>query len=611
MGTGDAAGAPAARRLWPGRSRRAAGAGADAVVIGAGVNGLVAANLLADAGWDVVVCEAQTEPGGACRSSRLTAPGIGIGIDTGTGPPPGTDLSFTTDLFSAFHPFAAASPVLRGLALGEHGLRWRHAPTVLAHPLPDGRCAQLSTDLDETCASLADFAPADADAWQEQVALWRRVRAPLLDALLATPFPPVRAGVRLLRALGAADGLRFARFGVLPVRRFAAEEFAGDGAGLLLAGCALHTDLAPEAAGSALIGWLLAMLGQDVGFPVPEGGAGNLTAALVRRLRARGGELRTGTPVAAVTVRAGRADGVRLADGSVLPARRAVIADVDAVSLYRGLVAPEHLPPRLLADLDRFHWDSATFKVNWALAGPIPWSDPRVARAGTVHLGGTMDDLTVTAAELARDLVPAQPFVVLGQMTTADPSRSPAGTESAWAYFHLPQRPRGHAGTAGARLPATAAVTGRPDGQGRPDEHDVAVLLERLERRIEAYAPGFTTLVLRRDVQSPARLESMDRVLHGGALGGGTAALHQQLVFRPVPGLGRPETPVPGLYLASMSAHPGGGVHGGPGAMAARVALGAAGPTGAARRRALAATHRMLYSTPARSSMPAGPAEPG
>ncbi|EFC79612.1 NAD(P)/FAD-dependent oxidoreductase [Parafrankia sp. EUN1f] len=590
MGTGDTAGAPAARRQWQGRSRRAAGAGADAVVIGAGVNGLVAANLLVDAGWDVVVCEAQAEPGGACRSARLTVPGVDG--------PSSTDLSFGIDLFSAFHPFAAASPVLRGLALGEHGLRWRHAPTVLAHPLPDGRCAQLSTDLGETCASLADFAPGDADAWQEQVALWRRVRAPLLDALLATPFPPVRAGARLLRALGAADALRFARFGVLPVRRFAAEEFAGDGAGLLLAGCALHTDLAPEAAGSALIGWLLAMLGQDVGFPVPEGGAGNLAAALVRRLRARGGELRTGTGVDAVTVRAGRADGVRLADGTVLPARRAVIADVDAVSLYRRLVAPEHLPPRLFADLDRFHWDSATFKVNWALAGPIPWSDPRVARAGTVHLGGTMDDLTVLAAELARDLVPAQPFVVLGQMTTADPSRSPAGTESAWAYFHLPQRPRGHAGTAGARLPATGAVT------GRPDEHDVAVLLERLERRIEAYAPGFTALVLGRDVQSPARLESMDRVLHGGALGGGTAALHQQLVFRPVPGLGRPETPVPGLYLASMSAHPGGGVHGGPGAMAARVALGAAGPTGAARRRALAATHRMLYSMPARSAEP-------
>ncbi|WP_066074597.1 NAD(P)/FAD-dependent oxidoreductase [Frankia sp. EI5c] len=557
----------------PPAPRRGRGA-ADAVVIGAGVNGLVAANLLTDAGWDVVVCEAQDDPGGACRSAEVTAPGFG------------------TDLFSAFYPFAARSPALRSLALEDHGLRWRHAPRVLAHPTTDGRCAVLSTDLAETCASLAAYAPADAAAWRAQAARWERVREPLLDALLADPFPPVRAGARLARVLGAADLLRFARFATLPVRRFAAEEFAGEGAGLLLAGCALHTDLAPESAGSALVGWLLAMLGQDVGFPVPEGGAGRLTDALVRRLRAGGGQLRTGTRVAGVTIRGGRARGVRLADGTVLPARRAVIADVDAVSLYRGLVAEAHLPPRLLDDLGRFHWDSATFKINWALAGPIPWADPRVAQAGTVHLGGTMDDLTVLASQLARDLVPAAPFLVLGQMTTADPARSPAGTESGWAYFHLPQHPRGDAGRG-------AHGGGDGDGDavtGRWDDDDVARLVHRVERRLEEYAPGFGALVLGRDVQPPTRLEAMDTTLRGGALGGGTAGLHQQLMFRPVPGLGRPETPVAGLYLASMSAHPGGGAHGGPGAMAARVALRDAGPAGPLRRRAAAAAHRRIYS---------------
>ncbi|WP_018639979.1 phytoene desaturase family protein [Parafrankia elaeagni] len=550
-------------------TRPGAAATADAVVVGAGVNGLVAANLLADAGWDVVVCEAQDAPGGACRSAEVAAPGFG------------------TDLFSAFYPFAAGSPALRGLALEDHGLRWCHAPLVLAHPTADGRCALLSTDLAETTASLADFAAPDAAAWQAQADLWGRIREPLLEALLAVPFPPVRAGLRLARTLGTADALRFARFAVLPVRSFAAEEFAGAGAGLLLAGCALHTDLAPESAGSALVGWLLAMLGQDVGFPVPRGGAGRLTGALVDRLQARGGVLRTGTRVDAVTVSAGRARGVRLADGTLLAARRAVLADVDAVALYRSLVAAEHLPPRLLTDLDRFHWDSATFKINWALAGPIPWADPRVRRAGTVHLGGTLDDLTEMSAQLARGLIPADPLLVLGQMTTADPTRSPAGTESAWAYFHLPQHPRGDAGAAGG-----APVTGRWDAA------DVARLVDRVERRLEAAAPGFTALIAGRDVQSPARLEAMDPGLRGGAIGGGTAGLHQQLVFRPVPGLGRPETPIPGLYLASMSAHPGGGAHGGPGAMAARAALRDTGPAGPLRRRALAAAHRRIYAGP-------------
>jgi phytoene dehydrogenase-like protein len=578
-------------------------ADADAVVIGAGINGLVAANLLADAGWHVVVCEAQDAAGGACRSAEVTAPG------------------FVTDLFSAFYPLAAASPVIRGLELERHGLRWVRAPQVLAHPTPDGRCAVLSTDPEETAQSLASYEPGDAAAWHRQVARWRTVRDPLLDALVATPFPPVRAGVRLARALGVADGLRFARFATLPVRRFAEEEFAGDGAGLLFAGNALHTDLAPEAATSAVFGWILAMLGQDIGFPVPEGGAGRLADALVARLRAGGGTLRTSCPVAGVVVGRRRAPGVvvgrrrapgvvvgrrrapgvvvgrrrvagapiggeralgvRLADGTEITARHAVVADVDAVSLYRHLVDERHVPARLAADLDRFQWDNSTFKVNWALSGPIPWSNPGCAGAGTVHLGGTMDDLTRMSAQLARSLVPAHPFLVLGQMTTTDRTRSPAGTESAWAYLHVPQRPRGDAGGEGI--------------SGDWGAGDVARLVRRVERTVEAAAPGFGDLVVGRDAQSPLGLEDSDAALHRGALNGGTAALHQQLVFRPVPGLGRPETPVAGLYLGSMSAHPGGGVHGGPGAMAARVALKDAGLLGPARRGAIAALHRRIY----------------
>lgn len=549
-------------------------ADADAVVIGAGVNGLVAANRLAGAGWRVIVCEAQETAGGACRSAEVTAPG------------------FVTDLFSAFYPFGAASPALAGLRLDRFGLRWAHAPRVLAHPTADGRCAVLSRDPEETARSLAAFAPGDAAAWLRQVARWRQIRTPLLEALVGAPFPPVRAGVGLARALGPAELLRFARFATLPVRRFADEEFAGAGAGLLFAGNALHTDLAPEAAASALFGWLLAMLGQDVGFPAPEGGSGRLTEALSARLASLGGDLRTSCPVDGVLVGrrtlAGRpvgtdrALGVRLADGSHLTARHAVVADVDALTLYRHLVADRHLPARLMADLDRFQWDNSTFKVNWALSGPIPWSDQRCAGAGTVHLGGTMDDLTRMSAQLAQSLVPADPFLVLGQMTTTDPTRSPAGTESVWAYMHVPQHPWGDAGDAG--------IT----GAWAPD--DVARLVDRVERVVEASAPGFRDRVIGRNVQSPLGLADSDAVLHRGALNGGTAALHQQLFFRPVPGLGRPETPVPGLYLGSMSAHPSGGVHGGPGALAAHVALKDAGVLGPVRRGLFAAAHRRIYA---------------
>ncbi|WP_235486646.1 NAD(P)/FAD-dependent oxidoreductase, partial [Frankia sp. AvcI1] len=298
----------------------------DAVVVGAGVNGLVAANMLADAGWDVVVCEAAGVPGGACRSAQVTAPG------------------FVSDLFSAFHPFAAASPALRRLDLPAQGLEWCRAPQVLAHPTPDGRCALLSMDPARTARSLDDFAAGDGAAWRTLVDRWAPLRAPLLDALFGAPFPPLRAGLRLARQLGAADGLRFARFATLGARRFAEEEFTGEGAALLFAGNAMHADLGPESVGSALLGWLLTMLGQDVGFPSPRGGAGRIPEALVARLRERGGRLRLGAAVHAVEVRGGRARGVRLADGGVLAARRAVIADVDAVSLYRNLVGAGHLP---------------------------------------------------------------------------------------------------------------------------------------------------------------------------------------------------------------------------------------------------------------------------
>ncbi|MFD7391569.1 phytoene desaturase family protein [Streptomyces sp. NPDC059852] len=522
----------------------------DAVVIGAGPNGLVAANVLADAGWQVEVLEEQPEPGGAVRHDR------------------GVDPDFVNDLFSSFYPLAAASPVVAGLHLENHGLRWSHAPSVVAHPLTDGSCALLDRDVDVTAASLEAFAPGDGDAWRRLHDIWERLRADLLDTLF-TPFPPVRAGARLALRLRAAGGLRMARSLVLPVRRLGEEEFRGQGGRLLLAGNALHADLAPESAGSGGFGWLMTMLGQTYGFPVPAGGSGALTDALVRRLRSLGGEVRCGQRVERVVVRGGRAVGVRTATGDTVAARRAVLADLSVPALYGDLVEPEHLPPQVLDDLRRFQWDFATFKVDWALDGPVPWQAEQAARAGTVHLADGVDELTRFAAQIAMRQVPDRPFLLFGQMTTSDASRSPEGTESAWAYTHVPHDIRADAGDEN--------ITGIWNAK------DQELMADRMERQVERFAPGFRRLIRARRVLAPPTLQALNGNLMGGAINGGTTAMHQQLFFRPLPGTGRPETPVPGLFLASSGAHPGGGVHGAPGANAARAALHRNRPPGLAR----------------------------
>ena len=512
----------------------------DAVVIGAGPNGLVAANLLADRGWDVVVLEAQASPGGAVRSGELIEPG------------------FVNDLFSAFYPLAVASPVMQSLDLGAHGLRWCAAPVALAHPGQDGSCPVLSTDLDETAASLDDGAAGDGDAWRRLYGRWERLGPALVDALLS-PFPPLRGVRRLLGASRPSELGELARFLTLPVRRLAEEEFAGEEARRLLAGCALHTDVFPESSLGGMVGWLLAAIGQQMGWPVPEGGAGRLTDALVSRLTAAGGELRCATPVTGVVVRDGRAVAVRTAAGDEVDATRAVVADVAAPALYLDLVGAEHLPVRVVRAMERFSWDHATVKVDWTLDGPIPWAAEAAHRAGTVHVAESVDALTVQAAQLQLGLVPDPLFLVVGQQGRADPTRAPEGCDSAWAYTHVPQEVQGDAGD--------------DDIRGTWDDAEADAMADRIEAEVERLAPGFRSMVRGRHVLTPPAMEEADANLVGGATNGGTAQLHQQLVFRPVPGLGRAETPVAGLFLGSSSAHPGGGVHGACGANAARAAL--------------------------------------
>jgi len=517
----------------------------DAVVIGAGVNGLVAANLLAERGWSVVVLEQAARPGGAVRSGELTLPG------------------FEHDLFSSFYPFAAGSPLLRGLELERHGLVWRRAPLVLAHPLPDGGCPVLSQEAEATAASLEAFAPGDGEAWRRMLRIWERTGDAIMDAF-TTPFPPLRPaaalGWRLRRPRSLA---RFLRFLALPVRRMGEEWFDGVGGRLLLAGNALHADLPPELPGSGAFGWTMCGLGTEHGYPVPEGGAQRLVEALVRRLRAHGGELRCEAAVTQVVVRRGRAVGVRTADGDGVGARHGVLADVSAPALYGRLLAPGDVPARVRAELPSFQRDDATVKVDWALSRPIPWAAPEARRAGTVHVVDSVDELSEAMNRIARGLVPARPFLVMGQYSMTDRSRQPPGAETAWAYTHVPQAIRGDAGG--------------DDLTGSWDERERERFAARIEERIEALAPGFRDAIRARHVFTPRRMEQADPNLLGGMLNGGTGQLQQMFPFRPLPShLGRAACPgIAGLYLASASAHPSGGVHGAPGGNAARAAIAA------------------------------------
>jgi len=512
---------------------------ADAVVIGAGPNGLVAANHLADAGWKVVVCEEQPEPGGAVRSGEVTAPG------------------FVHDLYSAFYPLSLASRHIAPLRLESYGLEWRTARAVLAHPHADGRCALLSMELEQTCASLDAFAAGDGEAWRGLFELWRRAGPHLVGAML-TPLPPLRPAAGMLAALGPRGLADFARFSLLPARRLAEERFGGEGGGWLITGNALHADLTPDSAGGGLFGWLLCCLGQLHGYPVAAGGAGAITAALVRRLEERGGEVFCETPIERVEVHRGRARAAVGADGRRFGARRAILADCDAPALLLKMLPPDAVPDRVRAGLRRYHYDNSTFKVNWALRAPIPWSAAEARLASTVHVAEGIEGLTAASLQLASREIPARPFLVLGQYSMVDSSRAPAGGEAAWAYSHVPHGPC---------RDAAGELAG--DWAGGDAER----FAERMEMEVERLAPGFRELILARDIQTPLDLERNNRNLVGGAINGGTAQLHQQAIFRPYPGLGRPTTPVRGLYLASSSAHPGGGLHGGPGGNAARTAL--------------------------------------
>jgi phytoene dehydrogenase-like protein len=496
----------------------------DAIVIGSGPNGLAAAITLAERGRSVLVLEAAERAGGAVATEELTLPG------------------FRHDTFSSVYPAAAASPVFARMQLERHGLRWVHPRYCYAHPLPGGRAAVLARSLDETAANLEALHPGDGERWRAfagpYVKRFGAVRRTMLSG-----FPPVRGPVQLLAQLGPRTLVDFVRLLFMPAEGLGHELFRSSGARAWLYSSAMHGDVPPRGAGSAIAAAYLNFAGHAVGWPSPEGGAGRLADALVGRLRELGGELRTGARVVRVVARDRRVQGVEI-DGGERPAAPVVIADVVPRALLA--LAGDALPGRYAAALGRYRHGPATVKVDWALSGPVPWEALEAREAGTIHVAGDEDELLESLAFGADTDVPERPFLLFGQQSIADPTRAPAGRHTAWAYTHGPQ---------GVDW---AAETPR--------------MVERIEEQVERFAPGFRDRILARHVLSPADLERRDANLVGGDVGAGSYSL-DQVLFRPLPSISPYRTPLRGLYLGSAATFPGGAVHGVPGHAAARVAL--------------------------------------
>jgi len=496
----------------------------DAVVVGAGPNGLAAAITLARRGRSVLVLETAATAGGAVKTEELTLPG------------------FRHDVFSSVYPAAVASPVFGDMPLERHGLRWVHPPVAMAHPMPEGRAVALYPDLDRTAANLDELAPGDGRAWRGLVGPYVEHFDAVRRTMMAG-FPPVEGPLRVLGAFGLGGALEFARLVLLPAQALAAELPFGEHATAWLYGSAMHGDVAVDAAGSAVAAVYLNLLGHVVGWPSPEGGAAALTDALVGYLAELGGQVRTGARVDRVVTARGRVAGVALDGGDCIRANVAV-CDVTPHTLLR--LAGDALHPAYRARLARYRYGPHTLKVDWALTGPVPWTAPEAREAGTVHVGGPARELARAAVQVRFGEVPDRPFSLFGQQSLADPTRAPVGRHTAWAYTRVPHGV----------------------DWGRESDRHVA----RVEAQVERFAPGFCDRILARHVLTPPAIEARNAGLPGGDVGTGSYAL-DQLVFRPVPGLSPYRTPVAGLYIGSAAAFPGGAVHGIPGRAAARVAL--------------------------------------
>ncbi len=467
----------------------------DAVVVGAGPNGLSAAISLARAGCSVVVLEAEATVGGGCRSEELTLPG------------------FVHDVCAAIHPLGVASPAFRDMPLAGHGLEWVHPEAPAAHPLPGGRAAVLERSIDATAAGLG----ADGGAWRRVIGPlaehWDDLSASILGPMLRPPRHPVTLTRFGLRAL-------------LPAKTLAGRLFEEDEAKGLFAGLAAHAILDLGAPLTSSFGLTFAATGHAVGWPAAKGGSQRIADALVAYLRSLGGTVETGRRITA------------LAD---LPPARVVLFDLTPRQVVA--IAGDRLERRARRRLTRFRYGPGSFKIDYALDGPVPWQNEACGRAGSVHVGGTLDEVVAAERDVARGRHPARPFVLTSQPSRFDPTRAPAGKHTFWAYCHVPQ---------GSTVDMTTAI----------------------EDQLERFAPGFRDRVLARHTMFPADLERHNANNVGGDVAGGSHG-GLQLVARPRLAADPYALSIDGMdaFLCSASTPPGAGVHGMSGWWAARSAL--------------------------------------
>lgn len=464
----------------------------DAVIVGSGPNGLTAAAVLAKAGRRVRVVEAADEIGGGCRTAELTLPG------------------FKHDICAAVHPTAQMSPAFRELDLAANGVEWVSGQLALAHPLPDAEPGLLFNSLGATAAKLG----ADGERWGSTLQPFLKqeflesLLNPTWHVQLGALWPKMRFG---LSALRSASG-------------FARERFSTPAAQALFAGCAAHSTLPLETRGTASFGLVLALSAHAFGWPIARGGSARIVTALAKIVQAHGGTIETNRRVTSL---------------AELPEARAVLFDVNPAQVAR--IADDALPSSYANRLLRFPHGAGVCKVDWALAGPIPWRDAECAKAGTVHVGGTIDEICASERAVAHGEVPARPFVLVAQPGAWDSSRAPVGQQTGWAYCHVPN--------------------------GCPVD-----MTERIEAQMERFAPGFRDLILARHTRAAPDVEAHNATMVGGDIGGGANHLGNFL-FRPTPRWNPYSTPNPRLFICSSSTPPGGGVHGMCGWHAARAVL--------------------------------------
>jgi len=464
----------------------------DAVIVGSGPNGMAAAVTLARAGRAVVVLEAADQIGGGTRSAELTLPG------------------FVHDICSAIHPLGVASPFFKNVPLEKHGLKWIHPDLPLAHPLLDGTAVAVDQSLEATAAGLGP----DGERY-------RRLLEPFVahaDAMFSELLGPISL---------PRHPLLLARFGLRAIRSakgLATANFRGEAAKGMFAGMAAHSVLPLEQRLTAAFGLMFCVSAHAAGWPMPEGGSQQIAHSLASYLRSLGGDVITGQRVTS------------LRD---VPTCKAVLCDLSPRQLSQ--IAGDELPAGFHRKLNRYRYGPGVFKVDWALDGPIPWTAEACRRAGTVHVGGSFDDIAVSERAVWSGAVAENPFLLVTQQSLFDPGRTPAGKQTGWAYCHVPH---GYIG-------------------------DVT---ERIESQLERFAPGFRDIILERHVMAPADFERYNPNYVGGDITGGVMDL-AQVLGRPTWRLNPYTTPSKKLFLCSASTPPGAGVHGMCGVHAANAAL--------------------------------------